>query len=66
MSSVNKNAMAPNLLGRHGPTGEQISSTQYSHSHLWDKPALPSGQTDLYPTKKNKKLNNKQGTEKDT
>jgi hypothetical protein len=28
---------ASNLLGRHRPTGEQISSTWYSHSHPWDK-----------------------------
>jgi hypothetical protein len=28
---------APNLLGRCRPTGEQISSTWYSHSHPWDK-----------------------------
>jgi hypothetical protein len=37
MSSVNKNAMAPNLLGRHGPTAEQINGTWYSHSYPWDK-----------------------------
>jgi hypothetical protein len=30
---------APNLLGRHRPTGEQISSMWYSHSYPWDKPA---------------------------
>jgi hypothetical protein len=30
---------APNLLGKHRPTGEQISSTWYSHSHFCDKPA---------------------------
>jgi hypothetical protein len=29
--------LAPNLLGRYRPTGEQISSTWYSHSHPWDK-----------------------------
>jgi hypothetical protein len=53
---------APNLLGRCRSTGEQISSTRYSHSYPWNKPAQPSGQTDQWPTKK---LNNKQGTEKE-
>jgi hypothetical protein len=47
---------------RHRPKGEQTSGTQFSHSHPWDKPAEPPGQTDLCPTKK---LNNKQGTEKE-
>jgi hypothetical protein len=31
----------------------------------WDKAAKTSGQTDLPPGKKQKKLNNKQGTEKE-
>jgi hypothetical protein len=30
---------APNLLGKHRPTGEQISGMLYSHSYPWDKPA---------------------------
>jgi hypothetical protein len=34
---------------------------QYSHSHPWDKPAKPTGQTDSFPTKNFKKLNYKQG-----
>jgi hypothetical protein len=39
---------------------------QYSHSYPWDKPAEPPEQTDPHPAKnKNKKLDNKQGTEKD-
>jgi hypothetical protein len=46
------------------PTGEQISGTQYSHSHPWDKPEEATEQTDPPPCKK-KKLNNKQGTEKE-
>jgi hypothetical protein len=29
----------PNLLGRRRLTGEQISGTWYSYSHLWNKPA---------------------------
>jgi hypothetical protein len=56
--------LAPNLPERCRPTGEQISSTHYSHSHLWDKPAWSPGQIDSRPAKK-KTLNSKQGTEKD-
>jgi hypothetical protein len=55
---------APNLLGRHKPTGKKISGTRYSHSHLWNKSAEPPGQTDPHPVEK-KNLKNKQGTEKD-
>jgi hypothetical protein len=40
-----------NLHGRHRPTDEQISGMWYSHSHPWDKPADPPGQTDPHPTK---------------
>jgi hypothetical protein len=29
--------LAPNLLGRCRPTGEQISGMRYPHSHSWDK-----------------------------
>jgi hypothetical protein len=57
--------LTPNLLERHRPTGEQISNTRYSYSHPWNKPEESLGQTDLRPTKKKEKLNNKQGTEKD-
>jgi hypothetical protein len=41
----------------------------YFHSHPWENPAQPPGQTDILPCKKQnktKKLNNKQGTEKET
>jgi hypothetical protein len=31
--------LAPNLLGKCRPTGEQISGMWYPHSHPWDKPA---------------------------
>jgi hypothetical protein len=54
--------LTPKLLWRHRPTGEKISGTQHSHSHPWDKPAKPPGQTDFHPTKKKQKkkeLNNK-------
>jgi hypothetical protein len=59
--------LAPNLLRRCRQKGEQISGTWYSHSHPWDKPAYLLSHTDLCLTKKpTKKLNNKQGIEKDT
>jgi hypothetical protein len=46
--------LAPNLLGKPRPTGEQISGMWYSHSHPWNKPAEPPRQTDPCPTKINK------------
>jgi hypothetical protein len=49
--------LAPNLLGRCRPTGEQINSTWYFHSHSWDKPAKPPGQTDPRPAKRKKSKN---------
>jgi hypothetical protein len=51
------------MLGRHRPTGEQISSKWYYHSNPWDKPHRPLGR--LTPAPPTKKLNNKQGTEKE-
>jgi hypothetical protein len=55
---------APNLLDRCRPTGEQISIMQYSHNHPWNKQHSPLDR--LTPrTTKRKKLNNKQGTEKE-
>jgi hypothetical protein len=43
---------APDLLGRHRPNKQQISSTWYFHSYPWEKPAQPPGKTDPHPTKK--------------
>jgi hypothetical protein len=53
---------SPNLLGKHRPTGEQISGMQNSHSYPWDKPAYTPDRLTSNPQKK---LNNKQGTEKE-
>jgi hypothetical protein len=54
--------LAPNLLSRCRPTGEQVSGMSYLHSYPWDKPAEPTGQTDTSPSQN---LNNKQKTEKE-
>jgi hypothetical protein len=56
--------LAPNLLGRHRPTGEQISSTWYSYSHSRINQQSPLDRLNFAPQKK-KKLSNKQRTEKD-
>jgi hypothetical protein len=55
--------LAPNLLERCIPTGEQVNGVQYSHSYPWDKPTEPAGETDPCTSKRN--LNTKQGTEKE-
>jgi hypothetical protein len=57
--------LAPNLLGRCRPTGEQRNGMRYSYSYPWDKPAYPPVQTDPALQKQKQKLNNKQATEKE-
>jgi hypothetical protein len=56
--------LAPNVLGRHRATGEEISSTQYYRSYPWDKPEYPLERLTPH-SKKKKKTNNKQETEKE-
>jgi hypothetical protein len=46
--------LAPNLLGRHRPTGEQISSTWYSYSHSRINQQSPLDRLNFAPQKKKK------------
>jgi hypothetical protein len=55
---------APNLLERCRPTGKQIRGILYSHSHCWDKQHNLLDRLTPIPWKK--KLDDKQGTEKNT
>jgi hypothetical protein len=57
--------LAPNLLGRHGPTGEQISSPWYSKSYPGINQHSPLDRLTTVPLKKKKKTNDKQETEKE-